>query len=66
MGIERAALPTLTLDRYTVGAIFDCATLMTHEKAIEELRRICLSHERMRLEYEGLQTLYQECDNSVT
>jgi hypothetical protein len=57
MDIQKLALASKVMEQGLIESIYKIAHLMSHEKAIEELRRVCVSHERLRSEYLGLQII---------
>jgi hypothetical protein len=64
--LERKALASVALSKKTVSDIFDSASMMTREKAIEVLERLCVSHERLRAELIGAETMIDEMATNET
>jgi hypothetical protein len=60
--LQRKALASKPLLDVFVEDIYECAPRMTRQKAIEELRRVCASHERLRRELAGAEMLLNEDD----
>ena len=63
--IQQKALASIALPESFVADIYDCAFVMTREKAIEELKRLCVSHERLRAELIGAQAVVADIGNPV-
>lgn len=62
---QRKALASISLPEGIVSDIYDHARLMTRDKAIEELQRLCVSHERLRAELLGAEALIQETGRPI-
>jgi hypothetical protein len=58
--ITRKALASVALTEHMVCDIFDSSTMMSREKLIEQLQRLCTSHERLRIELNGAEILIEE------
>lgn len=63
--IQQKALASVALPESFVSDIHNCAQSMTREKAVEELQRVCVSHERLRAELLGAQTVIADIGNPV-
>ena len=63
--LQQKALASVPLPETFVADIYDCAPKMTRDKAIEELQRLCVSHERLRAELLGAEALLTESGNPV-
>jgi len=58
--LQREALGSLALPEKQIEDIFSCSAMMTREKAIEQLKRLCVSHERLRELLRGAEILLME------
>ena len=63
--LQQKALASVALPESFVSDIYDCAFVMTREKAIEELKRLCVSHERLRAELLGAQAMVADIGTPV-
>lgn len=65
MNLKTHCLSELALPAHMVQQIYDCAGDMTQDRARLMVRKLAMSHERLRAELDGLQVMYDELDRKV-
>lgn len=63
--IQQKALASVALPESFVSDIHNCAPLMTRDELVVQLQRVCVSHERLRAELLGAQTMIADIGNPV-
>lgn len=65
MDISKHCLGALPLTADQAQKIYDVAHVSSKESLIGLIKKLCLSHERLRAERDGLQVMYDQLDRKV-
>lgn len=65
MNLKTHCLSELALPAVTVQQIYDASRDMTKKRAQQMVRKLAMSHERLRAELDGLQVMFNELDRKV-
>jgi hypothetical protein len=65
MSLSKKSLGVLPMPLEYVEGMFDAARGMTREKAVECVRRLALSHERLRAELTGATSIMNERGSAI-